>query len=291
MGSVLTPVVERLLRVPPEPSPPAGSHASVRIFRAAQNYYRYSLAQWGLKQLGALFGLFWLLVLSTQMSPLPVIPWERIPLPDTMMEVLQRIGLTGEGAEQTASSTGVDRLFSVLELIGLVLFVAQIPLTYAMVRLDYQMRWYIVTDRSLRIREGIWRVREMTMTFANIQHLTVEQGPLQRLLGISDLKVRTAGGGASESEDASSGRGQRERESMHVGFLRGVDNAREIRDTILARLRRLKDSGLGDPDDARESERYRSAGPGQPIAALPAARDVLGEARALRRLLETSFHR
>ena len=54
-----------------------------------------------------------------------------------------------------------------------------LPLTFALVRLDYELRWYIVTDRSLRIREGVTSLRESTMTFANIQHIAVRQGPLQ----------------------------------------------------------------------------------------------------------------
>lgn len=35
----------RWLRLPPEPRPPAGSEASVRVFRAGPNYYRYALAR------------------------------------------------------------------------------------------------------------------------------------------------------------------------------------------------------------------------------------------------------
>ena len=35
-----------------------------------------------------------------------------------------------------------------------------------LVTLDYRYRWYVVTDRSLRIREGLWRIQERTMTHA-----------------------------------------------------------------------------------------------------------------------------
>jgi membrane protein YdbS with pleckstrin-like domain len=64
--------------------------------------------------------------------------------------------------------------------------------SYVTIRLDYEFRWYKTTHRSLRIREGVWLVREMTMTYANIQDISVSQGPLQRLFGIADLpKVPT----------------------------------------------------------------------------------------------------
>ena len=62
-------------------------------------------------------------------------------------------------------------------------------------RLDYEQRWYVVTDRSLRLRTGVWSVREMTMSFANLQQITVTQGPLQRLLGLADVRFQSAGGG------------------------------------------------------------------------------------------------
>jgi hypothetical protein len=108
------------------------------------------------------------------------------------------------------------------------------------------MRWYKVTDRSLRIRTGVWNVSETTMTFDNIQNITVTQGPLERLFGISDVRVTTAGGGeAAAQKKGGHGGGQ----NLHLGVFRGVDNPDEIRDLMLARLKRLRDTGLGDPTD------------------------------------------
>ncbi len=37
--------------------------------------------------------------------------------------------------------------------------------------------------------------------------------------------------------------------NLHLGYSRGVANAAEIRDTILAHLKRLRSAGLGDPDE------------------------------------------
>jgi hypothetical protein len=83
--------------------------------------------------------------------------------------------------------------FHAIELLGLGLFLVQMPFSLAAARLNYEMRWYIVTDRSLRLREGIFGVREMTLTFANVQNIAIRQGPLQRALGLADVVVRTAG--------------------------------------------------------------------------------------------------
>ncbi len=165
--------------------------------------------------------------------------------------------------------------------------------------LDFDQLWYIATDRSLRIREGVWRVREMTLTFANIQQMTVRQGPVQRFLGISDLVVTTAGGGGSTGTPAEAG--QAKSEPVHMGILRGVSNAEQIRDLILSRMRQLKDSGLGDPEDVDISEVTEV-----PVSALAdskgfsgnsesrgraglldSARALLVEARALRSTVES----
>ena len=117
------------------------------------------------------------------------------------------------------------------------------------------------------------------MTFANVQEVSIQQGPLQRLLGISDLKVRTAGGGATSGPPAK--QRQQEAQSLHIGYFHGVDNAGAIRDLILERLKQLQDAGLGDPDQAGiESVEPTSADVSK--ALLTAARGLLSEARALR---------
>ncbi len=235
-------LVLRLLRVPPEPEPPAGER--LRVFRAGRNFYKYKVVLWTLTQLGAIVGaVFGLLMLRT------------VEISHPAAALLVRLG----------------------EIIGWITLAIQIPFTWAVLKLDYEMRWYIVTDRSLRIREGVASVVEKTMTFRNIQNLSIRQGPIQRALGIADVEVRTAGGGASGPKE---GKGKGPGEELHLATFRGVDNANEIRDVIAERLRLYRDSGLGDPDDAHARHDLRSA-PGE-AGAIDAARELLAEARALR---------
>jgi len=235
--------VLKLFKVPPEPELPTGSPGSVRTFRAAPNFLKLRLLLWGARQAAVFAGLVIFIVV-----------WQ----------------VAGSGVPREINITvNVVKAFSVL------VFLVQIPVTYAIVRLDWEMRWYIVSDRSLRIRAGIWHVQEMTMTFANIQQISVHQGPLQRLLGIYDLEVSTAGGGVA-MHPAHGGLTN----AGHRGFFHGIDNATEIRDMMLERLRKLRDTGLGDPDEPEPAElppRETEA----PI--LAAARELLREAQALRR--------
>ncbi len=111
--------------------------------------------------------------------------------------------------------------------------------------LELRARSYKLTDRALRTREGLMNVREMTMTFANVQNVTIARGPLQGVFGISDLVIKSAGGSGGSGANREIGR-----KDMHTVHFRGLPNAEEVRDLVLARLKQARDAGLGDGDDA-----------------------------------------
>lgn len=236
---------ERLLRIPPQPSPPAGDEASKRVFRAAPAYYKYRIAIWAIgTAFAGAFLLFFLVV------PNAILWGSRHPHP--LAEVIV-LGVT---------------------LFVFALFLLHALFSFAVLRLDYEKRWYLVTDRSLRIREGVVIVREMTVTFANIQNLAVTQGPIQRALGIADLKVETAGGGRGHGNKKELG------PDLHTAWFRGIDNATEVKELIQERLRALKDSGLGHHEEAHLANPARvSSGNDSVLAAL---RSLVEEARELR---------
>src|SRR5690606_22403668 len=129
--------------------------------------------------------------------------------------------------------------------------------------------------------EGVMSVREMTMTFANIQNIKITQGPIQRMLGISDLMVQTAGGGGVVTPDGQQGGVLF---NMHIGYFRGVDNAEEILALMQERLRKQRSAGLGDSDDVEQEEQDGAA---PETSVLDAARAMLEEARALRLAAES----
>lgn len=166
----------------------------------------------------------------------------------------------------------------VLKVGGILFYFIQLPVTYAVRRLDYEMRWYLVTDRSLRLREGVWSVQETTMSFANLQEVVLSQGPVQRLLGLGDVQVKSAGGGGA-AHHPRPGQGQ----DLHTGRFHCVTNAPEIRDLILERLRRFRDAGLGDPEDGHAARHEPAEHPvGADSDVLAAAREAIREAKALR---------
>jgi len=238
------------LHVPPEPLDPMGDVRSLRVFRASPGYLRYLTMGWALSQLVVLGGA--------------------LVLPVVLLV--------------TGVSTGPAAPIVVgLEVLGASFFVAQAVLTYFLLRLHYELRWYKVTDRSLRIRAGVVFVNEMTMTFANVQNITITQGPLERLFGISDVRVDTAGGGG---DAASHGEGSGLGRNLHVGVFRGVDDPEMIRDLMLERLRRVRDTGLGDPEEAPVAAGARTHARGVDAGALSLLAALRDEARALRQAAE-----
>lgn len=226
-------LILRVLAAPHEPpEAPAGSPGSVKVFRASPRFLTLQLARVGVVALITLFPEGFGLFLSLSMG----------------------------------SEAGVAALTIVLA-IALVFT----TLHYFLVRLDYDMRYYVVTDRSLRIREGALVIRESTFTFANVQNVSVEQGPLARLLGIASVRIETAGGGGGTKE-ASQGFGG------HRGVLAGIDNASEVRDQILNLLKAYRDAGLGDREDHKPSRPTQGFSP----LALTRLREIRDELRALR---------
>lgn len=288
-------------RVPADPEPPAGAPGSVQVFRAGQNDYKVRLLKWSFAQLSALIGIIFSFgflnhveqgVIETQATAQQASQSQAVQTPN--IEPLQTQAPSAQNASPAkskhprSSSEAIIRvamhfppwIFTLQRFVeyGIVLFfILQFPITFAAVRLEFELHWYIVTDRSLRIRTGLFKVTESTMSFANLQQVEIKQGPLQRLLRLADVRVQSAGGGGDHHKSE-------KEESLHTGVFQGVDNAAEIRDLILDRLRRFREAGLGDPDD-------HSPVPGKPTAPVPAgealtaARELLAEARAMREAL------
>lgn len=152
-------------------------------------------------------------------------------------------------------------------------------IAYVAFHLRYDTTWYVMTDRSLRIRRGIWIIHETTITFENVQNVKVQQGPVQRHFGIANLIVETAGGGSGGPHGKGGGG-----TGGHVGIIEGVANAQELRDRILVRLRASKSAGLGDDDHAHGVHPLTTAGGARftesHIAALREIRDELRQIRS-----------
>ncbi len=243
-----------LLRIPDRPHIPPGEEAQAEIFLAGRGFYAYLLLRWVRKQGGALVGLIFSTYFLHHLITGPsMTKWS------TRAAFRPWVGWAQE-------------LFFVLEVLAWLAFLVQLLLTYIMVTWDYECRFYVLTDRCLRIQEGLWTFRAKTFSLANLQDLDVRKGPMQRLLGIGDLKVRTAGGGAEHQAE-----GMESDQGMHVGLIQGVADPDRIKVRLMDRMRHHRDAGLGESKEAAplSSEHLE-----------PAYRAVLEAARGLRKALE-----
>lgn len=229
-----------LLKAPKEPpAQPSGSYASVRIFRASPGFLRYQL----------MYAAAGAALAAAVFAAISVIAF------------LQDAGL------------GI-----LLSLLFVFLWFLLAAAAYVTVRLEYDLRYYVVTDRSLRIRRGVWSILEQTLTFANVQNVQVEQGPVERLFGISNLAVETAGGGSGSAAPAEGG--AKFSPNYHRAVMRGLDDAEGIRDLVLSYVRKQpRHSGLGDPDEP-------GSGAGFSGAEIQSLREILDEARRIRALTD-----
>lgn len=166
-----------------------------------------------------------------------------------------------------------------LVMLPVYLAVAIVPdvVAYVAIHLRYDTTWYVFTGRSLRIRRGIWTIRESTITFENVQNVAVRQGPLQRHFGIADLHVQTAGGGGGAGPH-----GAQAGAASHHGLIEGVADAPALRDAIMRHVTASRSAGRGDERDGAPA-----ASLGAP-ALTPEHRAVLREIREAARALRAA---
>jgi membrane protein YdbS with pleckstrin-like domain len=202
---VLVAVLGPILKVTPAPPPVPEGATGVKVFRSSERYlsYRYLL---------------------TVLTFLPML------LPVLAAAVALQVAAAHDRVPQWIA-LGIPLLY-----LSFLAFSAALSLVS--IRLDYDFHSYVATDRSLRIRQGIWEQVEATLTYANVQNVRVTQGPLERFFGIASVVVDTAGGAGKQAS------AQEPR-----GLIRGIEDAAALRDRIMERMRASRSSGLGDPDD------------------------------------------
>ncbi len=242
-----------LLQIPDKPSPPIGTVGTLKVFRAAPNFLKYRYLRF--------FGIGFL---------------------NNLIIVIYIAADVGSSFSGPPSKTALIVFFVILGFYLFTLFVSCIVGVFT-IMLDYDFRWYQVTDRSLRIREGLIKVKEMTVTFDNVQEVSVEQGPIQRIFGIADVIVRTAGG-KNPLQNAQN-KNQPQSTDFHKAVFRGVGNAPEIRDLIQKRVRSIKTMGIGESPVQIQKPKKTVKG----LLSSPARRSALAAIHAEASELRTYF--
>lgn len=112
----------------------------------------------------------------------------------------------------------------------------------------------VLTERALLVKRGVWIRHERTIPLDKIQDLALKEGPLLRRLGLSALRVETAGQNSQPGAEAD---------------LTGIVNVHDFRDQVLAQRDRIIDqAGQGGSET-------RDADPASTRALLTSIRDSL----------------
>ncbi|MFT3710515.1 MAG: PH domain-containing protein [Archangium sp.] len=119
--------------------------------------------------------------------------------------------------------------------VALIVEIVSVAFALVAARVDFELRHYLVGDRSLRVAQGAWTREEVTLSYANVQNIEVTQGPLERVFGFKSLTISTAGADTTPGA-----------QNSHLVTLVGLENADEVRELILGMLRQQKDTGIGD---------------------------------------------
>jgi len=260
--------VLRFLRVEERPAVPPDAGPTLVTFRASRRFLTLSVIEWLPKQLGGLVGLV------VSLAALGVLD---LSFPSFLQFGRVEDWLDGIDIQTLSFTLTGPTILLILESFAVGGYVIQLVVTGLLLKPGWEMRWYMVSDECLRIREGLFRVREQTMTVVNIQNMNIRQGPLQRLLGLAELEVHTAGGGVKGDE-------KQQTADLHVGHFRGLEDAWALRDRLRLALARCRDAGLGDPDDA-SGVMGGGGGPDERSLA-DTAHALRDEARRLRAVLE-----
>ena len=106
-------------------------------------------------------------------------------------------------------------------IVGFVVFLALVfVIRYPSRR--WQARGYHMSEDRLRVVRGVMWHSDTVVPFGRVQHIDVDQGPIERALGISTLTLHTAG-----SHNA----------SVHLPGLKH-ERATDMRETIRERIKR-----------------------------------------------------
>lgn len=133
----------------------------------------------------------------------------------------------------------IDTGFSnigIFAFILLIVIVVGLLLGYVWSVFSYKYYLYGLLDDGFRKEHGVIYKKYVTIPYNRIQNVDIHRGILDRLLGLSKIKIQTAGGISVGSYGASA-----------EGYLPGIDKniAEEIRNELIKRARMDSNQNIG----------------------------------------------
>lgn len=161
---------------------------------------------------------------------------------------------TIEGTIGWAFIIGIVFLFFLLPILGIfgagsfisvliafiLLLVVISALNYWYQTLYYKTYYYDIEADFITVRKGVWFKNEIQFAYDRIQDVYVDQDVLDRILGLYDVHLSTAGTTGYQM-------GYTNSSSANLAHFDGLDeqNASKIRDMILAKIKESRGKGQG----------------------------------------------
>ncbi len=98
----------------------------------------------------------------------------------------------------------------------------------------YQVLEYSIEEDSIKMKEGVFWKKNVTIPYLKITNVDITQGPVQRALGIGVIHVQTAGAGGQQGQKA----------ELKIN---GIKNLDELRDMILEKIKNYHSSKYKEP--------------------------------------------
>lgn len=115
---------------------------------------------------------------------------------------------------------------------GAIVFIAYIIFCYIWANLSYKSWKYELTDVAFRIERGVVWKKYVSIPYGRIQNVDIYRGVLDRMLGLSNLKIQTAGFGGNYTNPFGAAEGKLPGLS--------VQKAEELRDELIKRSQENK---------------------------------------------------
>ncbi|MCK5416758.1 PH domain-containing protein [Candidatus Parcubacteria bacterium] len=114
-------------------------------------------------------------------------------------------------------------------------FIILVLISYVCAQLSYRFYKYKLTDNEYMAEQGIIWKRYVSIPYSRIQNVDIHRGVIDRLLGLSDLQIHTAGYSSTSATQLGS-----------EGQLPGIscEEAKILRDKLIHRVKQSKNQGL-----------------------------------------------
>lgn len=111
-------------------------------------------------------------------------------------------------------------------------FIAYLIFCFAWAKLTYRFWLYDITEDAYKMEQGVIWKRYVSIPYERIQNVDIHRGVIARLLGLSELRIQTAGFGGQQGRWG----------AFSEGKLPGIDKekAEQLREELISKVKGKK---------------------------------------------------